>query len=106
MPMIPRVACATTAAALTAPVHSDADHRMRRRALGPPAESGHWSSVAPLPEPRSEVASADPRRQGCYVAGGFGDPRGQVLDAFAVYDPATDAWTELAKLPESRHHGR
>jgi N-acetylneuraminic acid mutarotase len=39
-----------------------------------------------------------------YVAGGFGDPRGQMLDHFVVYDPVADAWTRLAPLPEARHH--
>lgn len=30
--------------------------------------------------------------------------RGTMLDSFVAYDPATDTWTELAPLPEPRHH--
>ena len=60
---------------------------------------GSWSAGTPLPAPRSEVATAvlDGR---IYVAGGFGEPGGQILDSFVAYDPATDAWTDLAPLPE------
>jgi N-acetylneuraminic acid mutarotase len=39
-----------------------------------------------------------------YVAGGFGNPRGTILDEFVAYDPASDSWTQLAPLPEPRHH--
>ena len=90
-------------AALTAPVHGDADHHSA-------GEPSALRRIRALVERRSpsraalEVASAVLDGK-LYVAGGFGNPRGQVLDAFTVYDPATDTWTELAKLPESRHHG-
>jgi len=102
MPMILAVACATSAP--PSPIPSTATPlAMAPGSPRPSDEAGNWSKAAPLPEPRSEVASAVLDGK-LYVAGGFGNPRGQVLDAFTVYDPATDTWTELAKLPEGRHH--
>jgi N-acetylneuraminic acid mutarotase len=39
-----------------------------------------------------------------YVAGGFGELRGVILDELVAYDPTANAWTTLAPLPEPRHH--
>jgi len=96
------LASAVTAPSSTATANPTTSPRIASPSL--PVQAGTWSSAAPLPEPRSEIASAvlDGR---LYVAGGFGNPRGRILDAFSVYDPGTDTWTELAKLPEGRHHG-
>ena len=64
---------------------------------------GAWAQLAPLPQPRSEIAAAvlDGR---LYVAGGFGAGRGAILDDLLAYEPAADTWTTLAPLPEARHH--
>ena len=63
---------------------------------------GTWTTAAPLPAPRSEIArpsstagSTSPVASASHAA---------MLDEFVVYDPATDAWTALAPLPEPRHH--
>ena len=55
-----------------------------------------------MPTLRSEIQAAalDGR---IYVAGGFGTA-GRVLRAFERYDPATDAWERLARLPRGIHH--
>lgn len=61
-----------------------------------------WTSLAPLPTPRSEVAVAE--LDGLiYVIGGFG-ASGATTRKSEVYDPATDSWAEAAPLPEPRHH--
>ncbi|OZI47293.1 ring canal Kelch protein [Bordetella genomosp. 5] len=39
-----------------------------------------------------------------YVAGGLLTPNTGYSAHFESYDPATDAWTRLATLPEARHH--
>ena len=62
------------------------------------AAPGRWTTVAPMPEERTEVAVAalDGR---IYVVGGFGGS-GKLLE----YDPATDRWRERAAPPASLHH--
>jgi N-acetylneuraminic acid mutarotase len=61
-----------------------------------------WSTRAPLPEARQEVAVAalDGR---VYVIGGF---RGDVSISAAVdvYDPTSNAWSPAALLPTPVHH--
>ena len=51
-----------------------------------------------MPTARSEMPAVELDGK-IYVPGGFGG--GHVLEA---YDPATDIWIELARLPEGRHH--
>ena len=60
-----------------------------------------WSQRAPLPTPRSEVASAvlDGR---IYVIAGF--LRRQQQRRRRGYDVAADRWQRLAPLPEPRDH--
>lgn len=60
--------------------------------------AGRWTTAAPLPEERTEVAVA--ALEGTiYLAGGFGG-RGALL----AYDPATDRWRERAAPPISGVH--
>ena len=56
-----------------------------------------------MPTPRSEIAAAALDGQ-IYVAGGMLFPRGNASDAFEIYDPASDTWTEAASLPVAVHH--
>ncbi len=61
-----------------------------------------WSSLAPVPTPRSEVAVGE--LDGLiYVIGGFLGSGG-TTNKVEAYDPATDSWTDVAPLPEPRHH--
>jgi Kelch motif len=66
------------------------------------AAPGAWTSLAPLPTPRQEVAVAALRGH-VWVIGGFGagaEPTATVES----YDPATNAWTARAPLPVAVHH--
>jgi N-acetylneuraminic acid mutarotase len=66
-----------------------------------PTES-FWTTAAPLPTPRTEVAATILENK-IYVIGGF-DEFGQVTDTVEVYSVANDSWTEAAPLPEPLHH--
>src|SRR5204863_223688 len=63
---------------------------------------GAWTSLAPMPSARQEVAVAELKGQ-VFVIGGFksgGDP----ADTVEVYDPATDRWETRTPLPAPTHH--
>ena len=60
--------------------------------------NGAWSAGAAMPLPMSELASASLGGMS-YVATGFGDPQG-----FKRYDPASDSWKILARVPGGRDH--
>lgn len=66
--------------------------------------TGAWSVRAPLLSPRGGVASVE--ANGClFVIGGEGnyaDPRG-LSDENEAYDPRTDSWTSLARMPTPTH---
>jgi N-acetylneuraminic acid mutarotase len=60
-----------------------------------------WTSSAPMPTPRSELAAAALRNR-IYAAGGiaqFG-----TTAAFEAYDAEHDSWEGLPDLPEALHH--
>ena len=61
-----------------------------------------WSARAPLPTPRSEVASAVLDGK-IYVIAGF-VASGQSSNVVEVYDPLANAWSRKADLPEPRDH--
>jgi N-acetylneuraminic acid mutarotase len=61
-----------------------------------------WASRAPLPTPRSEVASAVLDGK-IYVIGGF-VASGQTSNVLEVYDPVTDRWERRAPMPQARDH--
>src|SRR5262245_41045501 len=63
---------------------------------------GTWTDGALMAEPRAEVA-ATVLDGTLYVAGGI-DERAHSLTTFERYDPAANAWTALAPLPEPRDH--
>lgn len=70
------------------------------------AREGGWSARAALPWATQEIyaAACDGR---IITAGGLKAVQGQPLhieDRVGAYDPATDRWTELPRLPAPRHH--
>jgi N-acetylneuraminic acid mutarotase len=72
-------------------------------------DRGTWSTAAPMPTKRTEVAAATLGEK-IYVVGGFEKPSlGNVLN-FAItpsvemYDPATGRWTSKAPMPVGLHH--
>ena len=84
-----RLVCGAVAAAIAA-------------AATEPVRAAAWSTRAPLPEARQElaVAALDGRT---YVIGGFrGDA--SISSAVDVYDPSSDTWFPAAPLPTPVHH--
>lgn len=69
------------------------------------APPGGWTSRASLPWIVQEIYAAvwDGK---IVTAGGLVQRQGglHVEDRVAAYDPAADAWSELPRLPEARHH--
>jgi N-acetylneuraminic acid mutarotase len=64
---------------------------------------GVWRTLAPMPAPRQELASAI--LDGLvYAIAGF-DPAGQSTDSVFVYHPSTDSWSSAASLPIVNNHG-
>ncbi|HEY3067808.1 MAG TPA: kelch repeat-containing protein [Methylomirabilota bacterium] len=66
------------------------------------ATPGTWTTLAPLPTPRQEVAAAalDGR---VFVIGGFGE-NAEPVAVVEAYDPTTDRWEARAPLPAPTHH--
>jgi N-acetylneuraminic acid mutarotase len=63
----------------------------------------YWSKAAPASLPRQELYP-EVLNGKIYVAGGLLNPNTGYSAHFEAYDPAADAWTQLATLPEARHH--
>ena len=70
--------------------------------LASSAAAGGWSTLAPLPQARQEVAVAALDGK-VYVVGGF-TGSGEVADTVEVYDPASHRWDTVAPLPRPVHH--
>jgi N-acetylneuraminic acid mutarotase len=66
------------------------------------AASPTWQERRPLPVPRQETAvvALDGR---VVVIGGF-DRTATIVDTVEAYDPSTDEWTTLPRLPRPLHH--
>src|SRR5215472_4849823 len=67
----------------------------------PVTAGGSWEKRASAPLHRSETAAAMLDGK-IYIAGGLAGPSNfftGISTSFEVYDPATDAWKELAPLP-------
>ncbi len=70
---------------------------------------GTWTTAAPAPTQRTEVAAAAIENN-IYVVGGFNKPNLQNVLKFAisneveVYHTASDSWSVTTPLPEGRHH--
>lgn len=64
-----------------------------------------WRALADLPWTTQEIYAAVLGGR-IYTAGGLAhDGQGYVIhDGLAIYDPATNAWTEGPRLPQPRHH--
>jgi N-acetylneuraminic acid mutarotase len=68
----------------------------------PPAPSGTWSTLAPMLQPRSEMAVAEVGGK-VYVIGGY--PPGRIpSNVVQVYDLASDSWTLGPPTPVPLHH--
>jgi N-acetylneuraminic acid mutarotase len=61
-----------------------------------------WSSAAPLPGPRTEVAAAAVRGE-VVVVGGL-TANGDASARADAYSPGTDTWRRLPDLPTAVHH--
>jgi Kelch motif protein/galactose oxidase-like protein len=61
--------------------------------------SDTWSTVAPLPSPRSDAAAVEHGGK-VYVFGGCSF--GVFLDEVLVYDPEADAWSSKTPMPTAR----
>ena len=59
---------------------------------------GRWSTGAPMPSARTEVAVAEVGGK-IYVVGGYRGER-----ELEVYDPAADRWSRGASIPRALHH--
>lgn len=69
----------------------------------PKGPAGRWTTLAPLPLPRSEMAWATAWAGRMHIIGGYGE--GRVDRAYHhVYDPGTDAWFDAAPLPRGANH--
>jgi N-acetylneuraminic acid mutarotase len=63
----------------------------------------YWTKATPPSLPRQELYP-EVLNGKIYVAGGLLNPNTGYSAHFEVYDPAKDAWMQLATLPEARHH--
>lgn len=64
---------------------------------------GRWASRAPLPIPRTEMAWATAWAGKLHIIGGYAEQR--VDNTWHhIYDPATDSWSEAARLPRGANH--
>jgi N-acetylneuraminic acid mutarotase len=63
---------------------------------------GAWTTLAPMPTARQEVAVAT-LGGSIYVIGGYG-PSALPMITVEAYDPATNEWTTKAPLPTATHH--
>lgn len=69
----------------------------------PAGPQGRWSSRAPLPIPRSEMAWGTAWAGRLHVIGGYGE--GRVDRTYHhVYEPADDRWYVAAPLPRGANH--
>lgn len=69
------------------------------------ATGPQWTTLSPLPWAVQEIYAAV--WDGRIVTAGGLRRRGQetqIEDRVGLYDPATDRWSELPRLPEPRHH--
>src|SRR5688500_10867956 len=99
--MRPSIALSVLAAlVLACGGESREDTTIDRSEAGVPRVAGVWEQRAPLPTPRSEVASAVLNGR-IYVIGGY-LAQGSVSDIVEVYDPIVDRWQRVASLPAAR----
>ena len=68
------------------------------------AEAADWTFGESMSQRRSYVAAAEIDGQ-VYAAGGMVGETGRPLDLLARYDPATDSWETLRRMPEAVRAG-
>jgi Kelch motif len=64
------------------------------------ADDAQWEFAAAMSQRRSYIAATELRGE-IYAAGGMVGETGRRLATFARYDPRTDSWTTLPRLPEA-----
>jgi hypothetical protein len=64
--------------------------------------SSPWTTGAPIPTPRSEIAGTALNGK-VYIIGGF-DETGRSTTTVEVYDPIADKWTTASPLPQPLDH--
>jgi len=69
----------------------------------PAGPLGRWVERATLPIPRTEMAWAAESGGKLHVLGGYAEQRVN-NNYHHVYDPATDTWSEKARLPRGANH--
>jgi hypothetical protein len=100
-PVVTTDTAATALFALGLPMSSDMDGRPVYEAFGldaPDMNAGQWNTARSQSPERSEMPAVELNGL-IYVPGGLG---GETI--FQAYDPTTQRWTDLAPLPEPRHH--
>jgi N-acetylneuraminic acid mutarotase len=93
---------ALAAGVLASACGSDGNPTQPPSTLATPPPGGPWSTLAPMLQPRSEMAIAE-RGGKVYVIGGY--PAGRIpSDVVQVYDPITNSWTLGPPTPVPLHH--
>src|SRR5688572_21477497 len=81
---------------------ADGDDEGEPTPVAGPTQEGPWSTLAPLLQPRSEMAIAEVGGK-VYVIGGY--PPGRIpSDVVQIYDAATNSWTLGPPIPMPLHH--
>ena len=95
------LAVAVVLAAPACDVGGADERRPGRASRSPAAERGAspWTLAAPMSQRRSYVAAAELGGR-VYVAGGMVGETGRHLATFERFDPRSDAWTTLPRVPE------
>jgi len=66
-------------------------------------DTNTWTTVAPLPNPRSDLAAVAHGGKIFVFGGGTGTPSApSVTNEVDMYDPQTNTWTTLAPMPTAR----
>jgi hypothetical protein len=66
--------------------------------------SNSWTTVAPMPTPRSAAAAATGSDGKIYVFGGYNDVSSTTIDTVEFYTPSSNSWTTGAPMPTPRDH--
>ncbi len=68
-------------------------------------QAAGWQAAAPMPAPRNHLSGAAVNGKIYAIGGQFGHDSGVQDQSFLhVYDPSTNAWTQLTNLPSARSH--
>jgi len=68
----------------------------------PEPDIGDWTTMAPMPQERSEISAATWDGK-IYIAGGL--VSGGIATELLIYDASANTWSTGAAMPAGRHHG-